>query len=854
MLRLTGSFKTTLGILFLFLATRSEKVIAQPSFVNGATQSITVCQDSGPNDITANLSMNDLTSGSTETWTIISSTSGTLGGFSYSDISTGFVVTPIGLSYTPPPGFSGTDVFTIQVSDGTMADVTTITITVNPLPVVAAITGADTVCSGFSTAFSSATAGGAWSTSDAGIANITSTTATSSDIAGVSVGNAIITYSKTNSCGTTNITHALYVNDVPAVASVTGTSLLCVGANATFIDATTGGAWSSSNSSIATVDPTTGDVTGVSTGAANISYTITNSCGSNSVFASITVDDIPVVPAIGGATTICAGSTTTLTNATTGGTWSSDAAGVATINPTTGNMTGVSAGTANITYSVGNSCGTTDATIGVSISPLPETPSSITGAGPLCVGATRTFTNSVSGGAWSSDATSIATVDPGTGDVTGVSTGTANISYTITNSCGSNSVSASITVDDIPIVPAIGGTTSICAGATITLSNTATGGVWSSDAAGVATVDPSSGVVTGMVVGTANITYSISNGCGTGINSVAVTVNDIPAVADITGNTSVCVGADFTLSDATATGTWGTSDAGTASVSATGMVTGIAGGSAIITYSVSNGCGTAMDTALVTVNPLPSITPGATPSEVAGTTSTALTYSETGSPTGYDIAWDAAALSAGFANVPGGILSGSPLTIALPSGASVGTYNGTLTVTDGTCNSIGVPFQVMLTSSNAAPAFTGGASQPLTLCQEASATDITSLLQITDADVAQTETWTVTATAGHGILSGFPHVGISAGGVIAPSGLFYTPDAGYHGTDVFTIQISDGVDSTTTTINVTVNPSPVAGVIAGPATVCEGSMITLTDTASGGVWSSTNPLVAPVGVSGVVTG
>jgi hypothetical protein len=54
----------------------------------------------------------------------------------------------------------------------------------------------------------------------------------------------------------------------------------------------------------------------------------------------------------------------------------------------------------------------------------------------LYVGGTRTATNTVSGGTWSSSNTGIATVDPSTGVVTGVSAGSFTVSYVVTNSCG----------------------------------------------------------------------------------------------------------------------------------------------------------------------------------------------------------------------------------------------------------------------------------------------------------------------------------------------------------------------------------------------------------------------------------
>ena len=71
-----------------------------------------------------------------------------------------------------------------------------------------------------------------------------------------------------------------------------------------------------------------------------------------------------------------------------------------------------------------------------------------------------------------------------------------------------------ITVNPLPVVAPITGTLSVCVGATTTLSSTTTGGTWASLATGIATVDPSTGVVTGVAAGTATITYTFTNANG----------------------------------------------------------------------------------------------------------------------------------------------------------------------------------------------------------------------------------------------------------------------------------------------------------------------------------------------------
>ncbi len=74
----------------------------------------------------------------------------------------------------------------------------------------------------------------------------------------------------------------------------------------------------------------------------------------------------------------------------------------------------------------------------------------ITGAATTLVGTTTTLSNSTTGGTWSSSAITIASVGS-TGIVTGVSAGTATISYTITIPCGSAVATQVVTVSPLTI-------------------------------------------------------------------------------------------------------------------------------------------------------------------------------------------------------------------------------------------------------------------------------------------------------------------------------------------------------------------------------------------------------------------
>ena len=450
---------------------------------------------------------------------------------------------------------------------------TTRVVTINPLP--SAITGVTSVCSG-STTILTDVGGGSWISSDAAVATV----GTSSGIvSGVSGGTVTISYVLATGCMTTTV---VTVNPLPA--SISGTASVCVGQTTTLSDAG-GGVWTSSNTAKATVGTSSGIVTGVAAGSSTISYTLSTGCRTTIV---VTVSALP--SAITGSTGICTGSTSTLSDATTGGTWSSSDGAIAAIGSTTGVVTGASSGTAIITYTTSAGC---MATTVVTVSPL----SSITGTASVCAGAVTTLSNATSGGIWSSSSTGVATIGASSGIVSGVSAGTATITYTVGTGC-----SATIVVSVNPVPSAITGPYSLCVFGSTTLTGTG-GGTWTTSNSAVATIGLSSGFLFGVSAGTAVITYTLPTGCST---TATFTVSPTPSA--ISGTTSACVGATTTLSDAGG-GAWSSSNTSVASVGAgTGVVTGVTAGTAVITYTLGTGC---LTTVMVTITPTPSAISGA---------------------------------------------------------------------------------------------------------------------------------------------------------------------------------------------------------------------------------------------------
>ena len=243
---------------------------------------------------------------------------------------------------------------------------------------------------------------------------------------------------------------------------------------------------------------------------------------------------------------------------------------------------------------------------------------SVSGLTPMCKLAQATYTaNAVilggGVGSWSSDATSIASVNAASGLVTGVSNGTCNITYTITGGCGGTaSASQQLTINPNASITGVTGTSPMCIGATATYSTNGVvlgggTGAWSSTATGIATVNPSSGVVTGVSAGSCYIEYIIYGGCGGSPSAKQrLTINPFPSVTLSAAPSTICNGASSTLTAGGASsyswsGGLGTGNPKTVSPTTTTVYT--------VTGTDGNTCSNTA-TRTITVNPLPTAEAG----------------------------------------------------------------------------------------------------------------------------------------------------------------------------------------------------------------------------------------------------
>ncbi len=486
--------------------------------------------------------------------------------------STNTVVATISTSGVVHGLTSGTTTISYTVTSGGVTVAATQVVTVNPSPVAGTIGGVATVCTSSSITLTDAATGGVWSSTN----TVVATVGTSGAVHGLTSGTATISYTVTNGCGTVAATVVVTVTSLPPAGTVSGPATLVAGTTTTLTDGAPGGVWSSSNTAVATVSAS-GVVHGLTSGTSTISYTAANSCGTVAATRIVTVNPA-TIGSISGTATVCAGSTTTLTDATCGGVWSSTNTAVATVSAS-GVVHGITSGTTTISYTITSGGVSVAAMLVVTVNPIPAP---ICGTFSVCGTAMTTLTDASPGGHWGSCFTAVATVGSGTGTVKGVTTGTTTITYTLTaTGC---STTHTFTVNAGPA--AIGGDDKVCAGSTISLADCTPGGTWISSAATVATICSTTGILTGIATGVSTITYRLASGC---YITTPVTVNPVPAA--ISGATTVAAGATVTLADATVGGTWSSGSMGIATVVPTsGVVHGVADGTATIFYTLCTGC------------------------------------------------------------------------------------------------------------------------------------------------------------------------------------------------------------------------------------------------------------------------
>ena len=354
---------------------------------------------------------------------------------------------------------------------------------------------------------------------------------------------------------------AVSLNPAPTPITPTPTNL-CTGVPSTLVSTPTGGTWTSANTSVATtLGSVSGVVTGVATGVTNITYTLPTGCNA---ITTVTVNTQP--PAFTAMPPMCVGQTLSLTDAMSGGGWTSSTPTVASVTTPAGLLTAIAPGTTNVTYTSIPGC-TTSAVL--TVNPLPGlyivSPSTYS----YCTGSPSTGHVTLSGSLaginyqlYLNGSSSGLPLLTGTGTLLdfGVQTATGTYTVVATNTvtgCSRAMVgSAVFSINPIPIVYNVYGGGSYCSGSTgsaphIYLSGSQVG-VNYKLMYGTTVIVPIAG--TGGILDFGPITaagcYTVvgqnaSSGCVNNMSgSACVTINSLPTAFNVLppGGGSYCAG------------------------------------------------------------------------------------------------------------------------------------------------------------------------------------------------------------------------------------------------------------------------------------------------------------------------
>ena len=524
---------------------------------------------------------------------------------------------------------------------------------------------------------------------------------------------------------------------------------------------------------------------------------VNGGAGTVSIFKN---NPLPPNGPISGIDSICLGTTTTLTAAVTGGTWRSANTSIATVNAS-GIVTSVSGGLDTIAYFTVAQGDTNFVYFPLTVNVFTRAARITTTSRTLCLSAVLPLTDSVDGGTWTSSNAAVATINSA-GFATGRALGNDIITYTVTNSCGTSADTLNITVNPATgyVIGAVSGVSAICAGSSAVFTDTTAGGQWMSTDTSIAAVN-ATGTVTGVSFGTTTISYGFNGSCGTYFATANINIDTTLNADSISGPTAVCVASAITLSDlAGAGGTWSVAN-GLASVSATGMVTGMGVGIDTVHYTISNSCGSSIGTKIVNVRGLPNA------GNITGVSTVCANDTITLSDTITGGAW--AVTNSHAASLGSGKIKG--LTIGIDTvryivGNSCGSDTATASVTI-----LGTPA-------------VGAINGPSVVC-------LGGIIVLSDTTAGGVwGTKNSNATVSDSLITG-----VAAG------------------TDTIYYRATNACGTTVAIKSITISTHPPADTISGPSVVCTGNTIALSDSTTGGTWSKTNSN-ASVSSSGVVSG
>ncbi len=444
---------------------------------------------------------------------------------------------------------------------------------------------------------------GAWST----ISGV-SVNASTGAVSGLEAGNCYtFTYTVTNGECSDSDEVEVCIDEQPGMVSAGEDQILCNQTTTTLTGTTDVGIGSWSTSSAASVDATTGAVSGMVAGNCYIfTFSVQNDQCMAMDEVEVCIDVQPNVNA-GADQVLCNQTTTSLTGSTDIGTGTWSTPGPALVDLNTGAVVNMEAGNCyTFTYTVINGeCSDSDE-VEVCVDEQPTANAGDDQA--ICNQTTAQLSGSqdVGNGMWSTS--SGASVNATTGAVSNMVSGNCyTFTYTVTNGECSDSDEVEVCVDEQPTADA-GDDQALCDQTTAQLSGSQDigSGMWSTSSG--ANVNATTGAVSGMVPANCyTFTYTVTNGECTDNDEVEICIDEQPGMVSAGDDQALCNQTTTSLTGTTdvGTGTWSTTSA--ASVDAiTGAVSDMVPGNCYtFTFAVQNAECMAMDGVEVCVDAQP---------------------------------------------------------------------------------------------------------------------------------------------------------------------------------------------------------------------------------------------------------
>ncbi|MCK9413375.1 MAG: gliding motility-associated C-terminal domain-containing protein [Prolixibacteraceae bacterium] len=474
------------------------------------------------------------------------------------------------------------------------------------------------------------------------------------------------------------------------------------------------------------------------------------------------------------------------------------------------------------------------------------TVTSVTGATPLCIGATATYSaNGVvldgGTGAWSSSNAAIATVNAATGLVTAVSAGACDIIYTITGGVGGTVFAQQLlTVNPFPVLssslnpPAICNNsffsyipTSSTVGTTFSWTRAAVGGISNAPASGTGNPNEPLNNTTSSPVSVTYIYTLSANGCTNPTTyNVVVQVNPTPVLTSSVSPPATCSGLVFSYTPTSSTsgvtfswsraavpGISNISSSGTNSPNESLINTTTSPVNVVYVYTLNAAGCTSTYNVTAVINPAATLSSTLSPPAICS--GSVFSYTPASLTAGATFAWSRSTV-AGISNASASG-TGNPNETLVNTSANPVSVTYIFSVTANGCTNP-ITF-IVVVSVNPDPVLTSSLSPPA-ICNNSFF-----IYTPTSSTPGSTFSWTRAVVAG-------VSNGASSGTGTINEPLNNTTAGPVNVTYVYTLSANGCTNPVTFNVVLQVNPAPVLTSGLTPPPICSGTVLSYTPTSS----------------------